>query len=361
VNDAVSTRHDLAIIIVSTNEAKWLRPCLTSVFAHAGGVTVDVVVADNESTDGTRELVEGEFPAARVVLCANRGFSHANNRALATCDARYVLFLNPDTEILEGSFDELVAALDARPEVGLVGVKQVTADGELFPTVRRRPTALRQLGEALWSEQVPIRLTWLGERELDLTRYERELEIDWTSGSFMIARREALQGAGFLDERFFIYSEETDLCLRIKEAGWSIRHLPQMTILHHAQKAGVNPKMEAQGAYARKQFARKHFAPVYRSTYLSALSLRHALRLAAFCRPGEHARQRREAAGRALRVLVGLDGPPFGPPPAQSYADLPQPQLARVVPAAPRLAAAEPNGARAEPIQPVRDASAARR
>lgn len=329
----MTPRHDLAVVVVSTNEAKWLRPCLSSVFAQAGDIRLDVVVADNESTDGTRELVETEFPRARVVTCANRGFSHANNRAFVTTDARYVLFLNPDTEILDGTFAELVAALDARPEVGLAGVKQVTADGELFPTVRRRPNALRQLGEALWSEQLPARLPWLGERELDLARYEGELEIDWTSGSFMVARREALVGSGCLDERFFIYSEETDLCLRIKAQGWSIRHLPLMTILHHAQKAGVSPRMEAQGAYARKQFAHKHFSPVHRSAYLSALTLRHVLRWLAFCRPGEHAHSRREAAVRALRVLVGVDGSPFGQPPAQSYADLPQPL---VVPSLPR-------------------------
>src|SRR4051794_10479431 len=103
---------DLAIIIVSTNEAHWLRPCLATVFDHAGDITLDIVVADNESTDGTRELVEHEFPRARVVRCKNLGFSHANNRGWLTCNARYALFLNPDTQILDGTFAELVALMD---------------------------------------------------------------------------------------------------------------------------------------------------------------------------------------------------------------------------------------------------------
>ena len=120
--------HDLAVIIVSTNEAKWLTPCLSTVFGRAGDLELDVVIADNESTDGTAELVAREFPAARVVPTVNRGFSYANNRALMTCDARYVLFLNPDTEIVDGTFEELVAALDARPEVGLAGVRHLTGD-----------------------------------------------------------------------------------------------------------------------------------------------------------------------------------------------------------------------------------------
>lgn len=321
--------HDLAIIVVSTNEAHWLRPCLSSVFEHAGDVALDVVVADNESTDETREVVEREFPAARVVACQNRGFSHANNRGWLTCDARYALFLNPDTEILDGTFEELVATMDARTDLGLTGVKQVTADGTLFPTIRRFPNALRMLGEALGSERLPFRASWLGERELDLSVYEREVECDWTSGSFMLARREALEGAGLLDERSFIYGEEPDLCLRMRKAGWKIVHLPSMTILHHAGKAGVSPRMEAQNAVAKLHYARKHFGRSHRLVFAGTLALRYALRVGAPGR-GEDARQRRAAAVRSLKTMVRLEPPPFGDPPptavaAQSYADIEAP------------------------------------
>ena len=128
---------DLAVIVVSTNEAHWLRRCLPSLYAHAGGIQLEVVIADNESTDGTRELVESEFPLARVVHCTNRGFAHANNCALRTLDANWVLFLNPDTEFLEGTLAGLLEKLSDRPGVGLVGVRQVTPDGQLFPTIFR--------------------------------------------------------------------------------------------------------------------------------------------------------------------------------------------------------------------------------
>src|SRR5262245_11720835 len=165
--------HDLAIVVVSNDSEHWLGLCLETIFGHAGAVDLDVVVADNGRTDGTRELVEDRFPDARLVTCENRGFAHANNRALITCDARYVLLLNPDTEILEGTFDDLVDAMDARPNVGLAGVKQVTPDGRLFPTIRRAPHALRTLAEAFGSERLPIRWRWLGERELDFDLYER--------------------------------------------------------------------------------------------------------------------------------------------------------------------------------------------
>jgi N-acetylglucosaminyl-diphospho-decaprenol L-rhamnosyltransferase len=303
---------DLSIIVVSTNEARWLEPCLRTVFEHAGDASLDVVVVDNGSTDGTRELIETRFPAARVVDSENHGFAHANNRGAMTSNARYVLFLNPDTEIVEGTFGELVAAMDARPDVGLAGVKQLTGDGTLWPTIRYFPSVGRAVGEALVSERWPRRPAWAGERELDLSVYEREVECDWTSGSFMFARREALLSAGLLDERFFIYSEEPDLCLRLLRAGWRTVHLPGMTIVHHAGKGGLRPRMVAQDAYTRKQYALKHFSRPRRSAYLTAVFARHAVRAIA---PSRDMPQRREGAKLAMRTLVGREQPPFGAPP----------------------------------------------
>lgn len=309
--------EDLAVIVVSTNEAQWLRGCLTSVLEHRGGCSLDVVVADNASTDGTAELVRAEFPQARVVSCENRGFAHGNNRALETTDARYVLFLNPDTEILNGTFAVLVRHLDEHPEVGLAGVIQLTPEGDIYPTARYFPNALRAFGQALGSERLPFRSQMLYERELDLERYARVFECDWTSGSFMLARREALESAGYLDERFFIYSEEPDLCLRIKRAGWKVCHLPAMTIVHHAGKGGMRPKMWAQDAYARMQHAHKHFSPVHRGIYTAALGFGYGIRAIAPVLDASRS-GRRDAALAALRVMVGLDRPPFGEPPGQA-------------------------------------------
>ena len=309
---------DLAVIVVSTNEGQWLRPCLSSVLSHQGDCRLDLVVVDNESTDDTRTVVAA-FPAARIVPSRNRGFAHANNRGLMTTDARYVLFLNPDTEIRSGTFEELVHALDHRSEVGLAGVVQLDSDGQIYPTIRRFPNALRALGGAFGAEHLPIRPKWLLERELDLKQYQREADCDWTSGSFMFARREALESAGFMDERFFIYSEEPDLCLRLKGAGWQIRHLPQMTIVHHAGKAGIRPRMSAQDTYTRIQLARKHFSPAHRMAYEVALALGYLVR--AIAPDGREASSgRRAGAQAALRVLLGIDGPPFGAPPRQAVA-----------------------------------------
>lgn len=306
--------HDLAIVIISTNEAHWLRPCLSSIFEHAGRISLDVIVADNMSTDGTRELVESEFPAARVVTCENHGFGHANNRATMESDARWVLFLNPDTETVDGTYEDLVRLGDQRPEIGLIGVRQIHPNGVPHPSIHHFPNALRALGEAVGSDRLPWGgRRWLTERETDRTAYDREVECDWISGSFMLVRREAIESAGFMDERFFIYSEETDFCLRIRQAGWRIVHVPSMTIVHHANKTGVKPRPESQLAYAKMQYARKHFSPLHRIAYWAALALRYGIRLV--LARGRDTGERREAYMAVLKTLIGRRRAPYEEPP----------------------------------------------
>jgi N-acetylglucosaminyl-diphospho-decaprenol L-rhamnosyltransferase len=311
---------DLAIVVISTNEAHWLEPCLSTVYDHAGGASLEVIVVDNSSTDGTRELVESRFPQARVVTSPNRGFAHGNNRGLEQAHARYLLLLNPDTEVVDGTFGDLLDLLDARPQIGLAGVRQVMPDGELSPSIRRFPRATRALGEALFSERWPIHPSWSGERVLDFGQYDREVDCDWTSGSFMLIRREALLGVGLLDERFFLQSEEPDLCLRVRRAGWEVRHMPQMTIVHHAGKAGIQPRMVAQDAYSRKQYARKYFGRTHRGLYLSAIGVRHMIRTTGVGAVGPARVARREGARRALRTLTGRCAPPFREPPPTAVA-----------------------------------------
>lgn len=304
--------NDLAIITVSTNESHWIRALLPTVFEHLGDISADVIVVDNDSNDGIADIVATEFPQARTVWSANHGFGHANNRALMTCNARYVLFLNPDTEILDGTFAELVGLMDGRPTVGLVGCRQIISeDRSLCMTGRYFPNALRALGDALFAERLPgARPNWLGEREIDPKAYENEFDYDWTTGSFMLVRREALESAGAFDERFFMYSEETDLCRRIKMAGWQIRHLPQMAILHHVTKDGVKPHIESLDAVTRMMYARKYFSPVHRLVYGAAVMLRH-LRRAIYSGPGELGRQKRLAGREVVATMLGRRPVPF--------------------------------------------------
>jgi len=301
---------DVCAIVVSHEGKHWLEPAISTLLAHAGPLELEVVVVDNGS-DGAAEFAAQRFPQVRGIHCDNRGFAHANNQAAAGADARYVLFLNPDTEVVDGTLAGLVAHLDAHPEIGLAGCRQLDDEGRLCPTARRFPSVRRALGEAFGPERFGLARR-LGESELDLSLYDRDLPCDWTAGSFMLVRREALTAAGLLDERFFFYSEEVDLCLRIKRAGWEVHHLPQMTIVHYGGTTEASPRMEAQMAYARSQYAAKNFGPLRRRAFVAAIALRHAIRWAAFSRP----RPARAAAHKqALLTLLGRVEPPFGAPP----------------------------------------------
>jgi GT2 family glycosyltransferase len=308
--------HDLAVIIVSTNEAQWLRGCLPTVFDAAGDLDLDVVVVDNGSGGVTRAAVESQFPLARVVDCENHGFPHANNRALMTVDARYVLFLNPDTEIVEGSLADIVARMDASPEVGLAGCRQIGPDSELHPTMRRFPTPTRVLMEALGSESWPFRASWTGQRHLHLPDYTREFDLDWTTGSFMLVRREALEGAGWMDERLFLYCDDPDLGRKIKSAGWTVRHLPQMEIVHHAGKMGWSERGYGQYAYANRIYFAKHFGALQRRAAIAASAIGYGLRALLF----PLLRRSEPGAARAMRAalvtVLGRAQPPYEMPPA---------------------------------------------
>jgi GT2 family glycosyltransferase len=300
--------HDVCAIVVSHNGRHWLDAALSSLRAHAGEIDLGVVVVDNGS-DGSAAYVEERFPGVRTLRCENRGFGHANNRGLELADARYVLFVNPDTEVLEGTLAELVAELDRQPQVGLAGARQLRRDGSLAASIRRFPSATNMLAEALGVERVRGARRIFGERELDPREYERQRPCDWTSGSFMLARAAALEDVGHFDERFFLYSEETDLCWRLKQRGWEVVHMPQMTICHYEDDRRGSAELEAQAAYSRMQFARKHF-PDAAADYRWALGLRYAIRIAC-SPPGSHRSAQRQAAGAGFKTVL-RGRPPFG-------------------------------------------------
>lgn len=303
--------RDLAVVIVSYNSRSWLGPCLRSLYAMAADIRLDVVVVDNGSNDGSAAFVEQAFPDVRLLRRPNRGFAAGNNAALRSITAPFILFLNPDTEILHGSFPEMLALFDRQPNLGLIGCRQVAEDGVLHPTMRRFPTVTRYLFTSLGSERYPFRASWLGERVLDWSLYDRDVPCDWTSGSYMLARRDAVVSIGGFDERYFLFSEEADLCLRLKHAGWETRHSPLMTILHHAGKAALDDRLSAQDAYSRRQYAMKNMPRLQACLALAAYGLGQVLRLGHATSDPELRSARRRCARRCLGTLCGLLPPPF--------------------------------------------------
>jgi hypothetical protein len=305
------TTPDLSVAVVTHNGRDLALATLRSARARAGPIHVEWLVADSDSSDGTAEAIERELPDVDVFRCRNLGFAHGNNVALERARGRYVLLMNPDVQIETGTLAQLVSALDERPHVGAASVVQRGTEGELLPSIRRFPSPVRDLGEALFAPRWPV-MRHVQELDLDFDSYFEERSADWLSGAFLIARREAVEQVGPLDERFFLYSEEIDWCYRIRRAGWDIRHVPVMEVTHHC--GGLTPQRVAEECHSRVLFARKHLGPVRAMAIRAALGLKHAIRLAlvalpAALRPGLRVRLRREAFG--LAVLAGLMRPPM--------------------------------------------------
>lgn len=310
-----NTRPDLSVIVVTHNGREMALTTLRSALAARGDLAVEWLVVDAGSSDGAPDAIERQLgDRVRVLRRENRGFAASNNVALALARGRYVLLLNPDVEIRSGTLAELVAAMDARPELGMASVVQRGSDGRLQDSIRRFPSPLRSLGEALFAAHWPVLRTWQ-ELETRPARYEREGPADWLVGAFLIARREAVAAVGPMDERFFLYSEEIDWCFRFWRAGWPVAHLPGMTITHHAGGRSRGDLM-AQLSHSRLLFAAKHYGRARRLGIRAGLALGHALRIAVFApaallSSGQRERLRAERAG--LRVVLGRGGPPLGP------------------------------------------------
>jgi N-acetylglucosaminyl-diphospho-decaprenol L-rhamnosyltransferase len=308
---ATPSAPDLTVIVVTHNGREMALTTLRSARAAVGDASVEWVVVDSGSVDGTADAVRRAYPDTRVIAGRNRGFAAGNNLGLGLARGRHVLLLNPDVEIERGTFAELVAAIDARPAVGLVSVIQRQADGRLQPSIRRFPSILRDLGESLFAARWPMLRTWQ-ELETRPEAYERERRVDWVVGAFLLARAAAIRDVGPMDDRFFLYSEEVDWCYRFHAAGWEVRHLPLMTIIHHAGRRDRGDLM-AQLAYSRRLFATKHYGPVKARGIRGALALGHLLRilgLAPAALRSAPTRARIAVERRALAVQLGLAGPP---------------------------------------------------
>lgn len=304
---SASPQPDLSVIVVTHGRPELALSTLRCAHAAAQGLAVQWLVVDSGSPDDTPEQIERAFPHVQLLRCENIGFAGANNRALALANGRYVLLLNPDVEIVSGTLAELVAALDARPEVGVASVIQQGSDEQLQFSIRHYPSALRAFGEAL-------ALPWhgSGEEERVASRYSEEGAADWLVGAFLIARAEVVRSIGGLDERFFLYSEETDWCYRARAAGWEVRHLPQMVVTHHTTPS-TRADLVAQLSYAKLLFARKHYRLSRRAAIRMALTTRHLLRvLGLSARPWTRPEERLAAERRALAVVTGVAPPPFG-------------------------------------------------
>jgi GT2 family glycosyltransferase len=293
----------VSAVIVSFNTRDLLLRCLEALHAHVR-VPFETIVVDNASADGSADAVRARFPAARVIANAsNLGFSRANNLGLRAAAAEYVLVLNSDCEVRPGAVEALGAVLDGRPEVAVVGPRTIGSDGRPQVSFGPRLTPLAE-----WSQRRLVRGVKRGRPEA-LARAASLAAVphepDWVSASCILARRTVLEAVGGFDESFFLYEEDVDLCLRVRQAGWRIAYTPAAEVVHHLGRS-----MDRAPGLARLEYHRSHLR-FYRKH--NALPHRVALRVwlaggAAWgwlrAGRGEAGRRRRQEEAALLRLAL---------------------------------------------------------
>lgn len=290
---------DLAVVVASFNVAPLLKDCLESIETARGALEVEVVVVDNDSSDGSPEMVSASFPDVRLIRNdTNVGFARANNRAIKETGARYVLLLNPDTRIPERTLEPMIAFLDEHPDVGVVGPRVVRPDGRLDEACRRSfPTPLSAAARFLQLDRVFPKSRTLGRYRQTFRDPSDRYEVDSVVGAFMMLRRSALEDVGVLDEDFFMFGEDLDWCWRFKNSDWRIYYLGDHEVIHHKGASCTTAPHRMNWHFHRSMvlFHRKHL--VHRYPFFvnwlvyCGVGLRYALKSAFMVVRGTRARQ----------------------------------------------------------------------
>jgi GT2 family glycosyltransferase len=235
----------LSVLVVSFNCRALLDDCLRSLEAERSQLDLEVIVVDNRSTDGTLEHLRRSYPWVRAVDAGgNLGFSAANNIGLPLTTGEHVLLLNPDTVVPPGALAAAVQRLEAEPSLGMLGVKLVQPDGTLDHACKRGfPTPAASLFYLVGLARLRPHSRRFAAYTAGHIGADEESRVDAVNGAFMLMRREALDAVGPLDERFWMYGEDLDWCLRFWQAGWPVLYWPREHVLH--VKGGSSSKRRA--------------------------------------------------------------------------------------------------------------------
>jgi N-acetylglucosaminyl-diphospho-decaprenol L-rhamnosyltransferase len=291
---------DLSVVIVSYNTADLIGPCLSSLEACKNSCH-EVFVVDNASQDGSADMVRRRFPEVHLIANSiNKGFAAANNQIVDQCRGDFILFLNPDTQVLPNALEKAVAYLQVNPSIGLAGAKIINPDGTIQESV-----SYRYPGEKYAKGNLPL----------------LPGKIACVLGAAMIVRRAVIQAIGGFDEDFFLYGEDEDLCLRIRKAGWEIGHIREAVVIHlggQSERLTLSAEKWRKKVRAEYLFHAKHYTPktvsqIRRADRLKARWRLFTLRITLPFLPDKM--KAREKLGR-YRVILEETGrmPPAGRP-----------------------------------------------
>ncbi|MEN3307387.1 MAG: N-acetylglucosaminyl-diphospho-decaprenol L-rhamnosyltransferase [Micromonosporaceae bacterium] len=302
---------DCTAVIVTYNSAADITGLLDTLPAAAAGLRVRVVVVDNDSADDIAQVIS-RYPGVMLIPAGgNLGYAGGINVGRRNLgDTRSVLILNPDLQLAPGSLRRLADAL-GEPGGGAAVPRFLDEHSNRFPSLRREPTVLRALGDALLGKRWPDRPAWLSEMVWGAQPYQRAGTVDWATGAVMMISTEADGAIGdWDDDRFFLYSEETDYCRRLRDAGYAIRYVPDATVRHEGGGSGTGADLYALNSVNRVRYYAKYHSAATTALFRLVVVLHEALRAT------------RPASRRALRALLwrrnwaSLPGPRPASPPA---------------------------------------------
>ena len=250
--------QSLAVVIVSFNVRHELDACLESVVGHTDPFPATIVVVDNASQDGTPEMVREHWPTVRLIEAgANIGFSRANNLGIRATESEYVLLLNPDTVTPPGAISALVRGLATQPDAAAAGPRIVDQNGVAELSFGWTMGPFGELRQKVLGSLYRRRVGLVVHR---VERWTREaVEREWVSGACLLIRRHDLEAVGLLDERYFMYAEDVDLCVALRQRGRKIVFVPQSEIVHlRGRSAGRNPHTERLRRQSQLAYYEKH-------------------------------------------------------------------------------------------------------
>lgn len=298
---------DLSIAIVSYNTKDVLLDCIRSIHAHTMAVAFEVIVVDNDSQDGTVAALKETYPAMKILVNPeNRGFAKAVNQALAVSRGRHVLLLNSDTIVKDQALATMVGYLDDHADAGAVSGKQWTGDGHLIQTCFPFPSIHDHLVYAAPFQRIAPNMQMIAAatQAIDCTQSQ---DVDWANGACLMVRRSLLRQLGGLDEAYFMYFEDVDLCRRLRRAGWRVHHLAEAEIVHFIGRSSGRDRERLQlvWEFSRICYIEKHFSPIKRLIMKGWIAGGAGWRLAQsmWSAPANHRRRRMERCLTTIRRL----------------------------------------------------------
>jgi len=240
-----------------------LCDCLKSIYNQSHQVECEIIVVDNASSDGSTDMVRSEFSEVNLIENkTNRGFAAANNQGIAVARGRYILLLNSDTVIMDNAIEKAVAFAEDHPDAAVFGCRVLNPDRTLQRTCFMFPSVLNMVLSTSYLYKLFPQSQFFGREQMTWWDRNDVRQVDVATGCFMLVRREAIEKVGLMDERFFVYGEETDWCYRFKKAGWRILFTPDAQIIHLGGQSSKQaaPAMTLQLRGSVLQFMRKHYS-----------------------------------------------------------------------------------------------------